>query len=167
MLAAGAGTARLAPGLPLAAVKGQAALLAAAAPPGAPILHADDLWIVPRPDGVAVGATAEPAWEAPHTTDARLDALLARARALCPALAAAPVAERWAGLRPRGARPDPLLNRLPGCERTLVATGGFRTGLATAPQAAALVAAFAAGETPTLPPGWSLADHRATATRAR
>lgn len=165
VLAAGAGTQALAPTLPLAAVKGQAALLDAAAPPGAPLLHADDLWIVPQPDGVAVGSTAEPTWTDPTATDARLDALIARARALCPVLAEAPVLRRWAGLRPRAARPDPLIARL--SPRTLVATGGFRTGLATAPQAAALVAAIASGGTPELPPGWSLAEHRASATRAR
>ncbi|MBP7242572.1 FAD-dependent oxidoreductase [Amaricoccus sp.] len=165
VLATGAGTRALVPDLPLAAVKGQAALVAAAAPPGAPLIGAGDLWIVPRPDGVAVGATAEPEWTDPAATDPRLDALVARARALCPALADAPIVERWAGLRPRGARPDPLIARV--SPRVLVATGGFRTGLATAPQAGALVAAIAAGETPDLPPGWSLAEHRATAAKSR
>lgn len=152
------------PGLPvpIGAAPGQAALLAATAPPGAPLIAADGIWIVPQPGGVAVGSTADPAGPPPA---AALDAVIARARALCPALAEAPVRARWAGLRPRAARPDPLLARL--APRLVLATGGFRTGLATAPAAGDLAAAMAAGETPDLPPGWSLAEHRATAAKSR
>lgn len=164
------------PGLPaligaaIGAAPGQAALLAAAAPPGAPLIAADGLWIVPQPGGVAVGSTADPAGPSPAAPSnappaAALDAVIARARALCPALAGAPVLARWSGQRPRAARPDPLLARL--SPRLILATGGFRTGLATAPMAGALAAAMAAGEFPDLPPGWSLAEHRATATKSR
>lgn len=168
VLAAGMACARLAPGLPVTGVKGQAARLDAAAPPGAPLLTADGLYVAPCPGGgVAVGSTAEASWAAASSTDARLDAVIARARRLCPALAGAATLERWAGVRPRAPRPDPMVGPIPGLDRALAATGGFRTGFATAPAAAEAVAALALGGAAILPPGWSVADHLEAAARRR
>jgi glycine/D-amino acid oxidase-like deaminating enzyme len=144
-------------------VKGQAALLAA---PGAshaadrPMIYTDGLYIVPHADGtVAVGSTSETSYQDPHATDARLDALIDRARRISPALRDAPVLERWAGLRPRAPRPDPMLGPLPGHPRVLAATGGFKTGFGLAPAVGTAIAAMAAGETPPLPPGFTAAEH--------
>jgi glycine oxidase len=152
VLAAGVGCPALAPELAVAGVKGQAALLAAAAPEGAPLIAADGIYVVPRPDGrVAVGSTREPRWRDAEATDARLDGVVARARRLCPALAEAPVVERWAGLRPRASRPDPALGPLPGRPGVFVATGGFGVGLGIALAAGELVAAMIDGA-PVAPP---------------
>lgn len=153
VVAAGNATRRLLPVLPLRrGVKGQAALLAAEAPPGAPILSAPGLWVVPRPDGmVAVGSTSEAAWTTAGP-DERLDAVIGRARALVPRLAKAPVAMRWAGIRPRAAGPDPLVGPVPGLPGVHVATGGFKTGFATAfPVARALLAMLEGREADLLP----------------
>ncbi len=140
-------------------VKGQAALLGGGVA-GRPMLYADGLYIVPHADGtVAVGATSEADWTDATGTDAALDALVRRARALCPDLA--PVLARWAGVRPRGPRPDPMLGPVPGWEGVFVANGGFRTGLGLAPAVGPAVAAMIAGETPDLPPGFLLGDHLA------
>jgi glycine oxidase len=84
----------------------------------------------------------------PQSTDARLDALIDRARRICPALRDAPVLERWAGLRPRAPRPDPMLGPLPGHPRVLAATGGFKTGFGLAPAVAAAIAAYAVDDPP-------------------
>jgi glycine/D-amino acid oxidase-like deaminating enzyme len=165
VLAAGTGAFPLIAGLTGRAlgqgVKGQAALLAADAS-DRPMIYTDGLYVVPHGDGtVAVGSTSETAFADPDATDARLDALIDRARRVSPALRAAPVLERWAGLRPRAPRPDPMLGPLPGHPHVLAATGGFKTGFGLAPAVGAAIAAMVAGQTPPLPPGFTIAEHLA------
>lgn len=125
------------------AVKGQAARLARAGVEAGPQIYAGGLYVVPHSDGtVAVGSTSEAEFADPGSTDALLDAVLARARALVPALADAPVLERWAGLRPRARDGGLLLGRLEA-GGPILANGGFRTGFGMAPLAARLVADLA------------------------
>ncbi|MFN3970016.1 MAG: NAD(P)/FAD-dependent oxidoreductase [Gemmobacter sp.] len=122
-------------------VKGQAALLAFDPGPDAPQLYADSLHIVPHADGtVAVGSTSETTFEDPAATDALLDAVIARARLACPALAAAPVIARWAGLRPRATTRQPILGPWPGRPGHFVANGGFKIGFGIAPLVAEVMA---------------------------
>lgn len=114
------------------AVKGQAAVLRLDAAT-APQISAPGLFIVPHADGtVAIGSTSERTWETEHP-DSRLDEVIARARALVPALAGAPVIERWAGLRPRATGGRPLCGAWPGRPGHFIANGGFRIGFALAP----------------------------------
>lgn len=121
-------------------VKGQSALLAHAAP-NAPQVFAEGLHIVPHADGtVAIGSTSERDFDDPTGTDARIDALIERARTLCPALRNAPVIDRWAGVRPRAASRAPLLGPWPGRPGHFVANGGFKIGFGMAPAIAALMA---------------------------
>ena len=121
-------------------VKGQSATLALPLPPTTPQILADGLHIVPHADGtVAVGSTTETDF-ADGAPDARIDALIARARAICPALADAPVIERWAGLRPRARSRAPLLGPWPGRPGHVVANGGFKIGFGMAPAVAAVIA---------------------------
>lgn len=141
-------------------VKGQAALLDAAAPPDAPVLFADGLYVIPHEGGrIAVGSTSENRYDAPDTTDAQLDAVIAAARTLCPALEHAPVLERWAGLRPKARRRDPMLGPVPGMQRVLLATGGFKIGFGIAHKVGEVVAAMATGEAPDLPDSFTVAHH--------
>jgi len=109
---------------------------------------------------VAVGSTSEKAWDAPGC-DAQLDALVTRARALCPALADAPVVERWAGVRPKAPGSEPMVGPLPGRTRVIVATGGYRIGLALAHLVGDAVAAAILGTAPhpPLPAEFSPARH--------
>lgn len=121
-------------------VKGQSALLTHAAP-DAPQVFADGLHIVPHADGtVAIGSTSERDFTDPAGTDAQLDALIERARSLCPALGEAPVTDRWAGVRPRAASRAPLLGAWPGRPGHFVANGGFKIGFGMAPVIAAMMA---------------------------
>ena len=133
-------------------IKGQAALLrldAAAVsgsageespPPPLPQIYAGGVHVVPHGDGtVGVGSTTEREFDDPAATDARLDEVLAHARAAVPALAAAPVIERWAGLRPRARTRGPILGAWPGRPGAWVANGGFKIGLGLAPAIAALM----------------------------
>lgn len=123
------GTGRTAGG----AVKGQAACLACDRPP-LPQIYAEGLHIVPHGNGtVAVGSTTEREFTDATGTDAGLEAVIARARMLCPALARAPVVDRWAGLRPRARSRLPLAGPLPDRPGWFLANGGFKTGFGVAP----------------------------------
>ena len=120
--------------------KGQALLLARDVR-DAPQIFADGLHIVPHADGtVAVGSTSERTWDDPQSTDARLDQLLVRAVAVCPALEGALVVARWAGLRPRSASRQPVLGPWPGRPGHFVANGGFKIGFGMAPKVAEVMA---------------------------
>jgi glycine oxidase len=131
--------------------KGQAALLALALP-DAPQIFADGVHLVPHADGtVAVGSTTERDSADPGT-DARLDALVARARQLCPALADAPVVHRWAGFRPRASHRAPVLGHWPGRTGHFIANGGFKIGFGIAPAVAEAMADLVQGAGNRIPP---------------
>lgn len=139
-------------------VKGQAALLAHDAR-DLPQIFAEGLHIVPHFDGtVAIGSTAERSFAAPDTTDAQLEALVARARALCPALVGAPVILRWAGLRPRAASRAPMLGAWPGRAGHFVANGGFKIGFGIAPGVADVMADLVLEGRDAIPEGFRVED---------
>ncbi len=122
------------------AVKGQAALLQLDRA-GAAQIFSDGIHIIPHSDGtVAVGATSEREFDAARATDARLDALVERARATVPALAQAAIVERWAGLRPRAASRAPILGPWPRRPGEFIANGGFKIGFGMAIGVARLMA---------------------------
>ncbi|MFB2530620.1 NAD(P)/FAD-dependent oxidoreductase [Paracoccus sp. p3-h83] len=122
-----------------AGIKGQSALLAHTAPSSAQVF-VDGLHIVPHADGTtAIGSTTERDF-ADLATDARLEDLIVRARAACPALADAPVIDRWAGARPRARSRAPMLGDWPGHPGHVIANGGFKIGVGMAPGVAAMIA---------------------------
>ncbi len=140
------------------AVKGQAALLSCAAC-DRPQIFADGLHIVPHcDDTVAVGSTSERAFESPDSVDGRLEALIDKARALCPALRSAPVTERWAGLRPRAKSRAPMLGPWPGRAGHFVANGGFKIGFGMAPGIAAVMADLVLDGRDLIPDGFRVED---------
>jgi glycine oxidase len=131
-------------------VKGQAALLDHDAR-HMPQLYAEGLHIVPHGDGTtAIGSTTERD-RTDTATDGQLDDMIARARALCPVLAAAPVVARWAGLRPRAASRQPLLGPHPHHPGALIANGGFKIGFGLAPLVGEVMADLALGGAPGIP----------------
>ncbi|AUH33801.1 FAD-dependent oxidoreductase [Paracoccus tegillarcae] len=120
-------------------VKGQSALLDFALP-DSPQIFTDGLYIVPHDDGTtAIGSTSENEFTHDRPDDQLTD-LIARARGLCPALADAPVIDRWAGIRPRARSRAPLLGAWPGRTDQYVANGGFKIGFGMAPKIAAIIA---------------------------
>ena len=120
--------------------KGQAALLSYNAA-NQPQLFADGLHLVPHGDGtVAVGSTSERVWSDPASTDAALDNLIARACRTFPVLAAAPVLERWAGIRPRSSSRSPVLGVHPLHPAAFIANGGFKIGFGIAPKVGEVMA---------------------------
>ncbi len=108
-------------------VKGQAALFQADINPEWPLVFHDGTYVVPHEDGrVAVGSTSELSFESGTKTDEQLEAVVAKAKALCPTLTGAPVIERWAGVRPKAIKRDPMIGAVPGYGNLHVATGGFK-----------------------------------------
>jgi glycine oxidase len=121
-------------------VKGQGAVLGYAMP-DAPQLFADTIHIVPHADGTtAIGSTSERDYDAPHTTDAQLNGVIARARLAVPALAKAKVVERWAGVRPRSRSRAPMLGAHPLYPGHFIANGGFKIGFGMAPKVGQVMA---------------------------
>ena len=135
--------------------KGQGALLAFAAA-GAPQVFAGGLHVVPHLDGtVGVGSTSEGEWSDLGTDDA-LEAVIARARAAVPALADAPVLERWAGIRPRARTRAAVVGRAPS--GVVIANGGFKIGFGVAPEVARLAVDLALEGLDAVPEGMRLED---------
>ena len=138
LLCAGRGLAALAPELPLHAVKGQTVRLRPAG--GWSLLPiAGRTYLLPAAGGtVVVGATFEHGATDPAPTDRATADLHARAAALAPALADAPVVEARAGFRmtvPAAVRPGrlPLVGPVPGREGVWAFGGLGAKGLLTAP----------------------------------
>ena len=133
-------------------VKGQAAMLDFDWPTDRPLVAAPGLYVVGHPGfGVAVGSTSEPDWQLPHETDASLDAIVERARAIVPALSGARVIERWAGVRPRARFPDPVIGPVPAMNRVWLLTGGYKIGFGIAHEMARASVRMILGTPPDLP----------------
>ncbi|TCM58394.1 glycine/D-amino acid oxidase-like deaminating enzyme [Rhizobium sp. PP-F2F-G48] len=134
-------------------VKGQAARLAVDLDPGLPILYSDGVYVIAHDaGGVAIGSTSEVEYADPLATDQRLDGLLAKAETLVPALAGAPILERWAGLRPRAVGRDPMAGVHPDHPRLHLMTGGFKISFGIAHRLARAVVEGLGGR-PTDPEG--------------
>ncbi|MEO0670173.1 MAG: FAD-dependent oxidoreductase [Pseudomonadota bacterium] len=139
-----------------AGIKGQAALLDHAAI-GAPQLFVDGLHIIPHADGTtAIGSTTEREYDDATGTDALLDTVIDRARAHVPALRAAPVLARWAGLRPRTRSRAPMLGAWPDRPGHFIANGGFKIGFGMAPKVAEVMADLMLEGRNAVPPGFEV-----------
>jgi glycine oxidase len=134
VLAAGAASARLWPGLPVRPVKGEILRLRhrpGASPPPRHVIrarvHGRPLYLVPRADGLVVGATQYEAGFDTAVTVAGVRDLIADAEAVLPALGEYELAEAAAGSRPGTPDNLPLVGRL--TDRVIVATGHGRGGI--------------------------------------
>ena len=124
----------------------------------APQIYAPGLHIVPHIDGtVAIGSTSERHYEDAKSTDEQLDVLYQKALEAFPALASAPILERWAGERPRAVTRKLVLGAYPEREGHFVANGGFKTGFAMAPLAARIILDLALDGRDTIPETMRLA----------
>ncbi|MDI3338338.1 FAD-binding oxidoreductase [Defluviimonas aestuarii] len=140
-------------------VKGQSALLALDAR-DVPQIFADGIHIVPHADGtVGVGSTTERAFDRADTTDAQLDAVIARAEAVMPVLRHAKVIERWAGVRPRAKSRAPILGEWPGRPGHYIANGGFKIGFGMAPKVADVMADLVLEGLNRVPDGFRVGDN--------
>ncbi|WP_180966824.1 NAD(P)/FAD-dependent oxidoreductase [Cohaesibacter celericrescens] len=132
-------------------VKGQAVIAKVGQPDGMPILFDRKVYVVPHDDGMcAIGSTTEPQWDDEHSTDNRCDEMFEIAKDLCPMLEGAEIVTRWAGIRPKPKKRDPMVGFLPGSKCLFAATGGFKIGFGIAHAIAQVSVERIAGLTPTL-----------------
>ncbi|MET0698371.1 MAG: glycine oxidase ThiO [Mycobacterium sp.] len=138
VLANGIDAPTLWPGLPIRPVKGEVLRLRwrkGAMPMPRRVIrarvHGRQVYLVPRADGVVVGATQYEHGRDTSPTVAGVRELLDDACAVLPALGEYELAESAAGLRPVTPDNMPLVGRLD--ERTLVAAGHGRSGFLLAP----------------------------------
>jgi len=144
VLAAGAWSSALVPGLPVRPVKGE--ILRLRRSPGTPpptsrtiraAVPGGHVYLVPRHDGVVVGATQQDVGFDTEVTAGSVARLLADALTVMPELGGYAMAEAGAGLRPMTPDGLPLLGRLN--DRVVLAVGHGRNGLLLAPITADLV----------------------------
>ena len=122
-------------------VKGQAALFESPDLTDQPIIYDDGIYVVPHEDGkCAVGSTTEKQWSDPTSPDPERNDYIERAKQLCPPLRNARMLGRWAGVRPRCNRTDPIIGALDDDGRILVATGGYKITFGIAHRMAARIA---------------------------
>ena len=111
-----------------------------------PVINGEDMHLVPlSEDELWVGATVEFPDGATviEANPAELERLMEGAIALYPALAHAEVLRTWQGLRPRPEeRAAPVIEKLPGYQNVLIATGHYRNGVLLAPITAQKISAF-------------------------
>lgn len=116
-------------------------MLSVAASAGAPqrVVRAGHVYLVPRGGQVVIGATMEPDRVIDEPEAEVIQALRAEGVKLCPALADAPVTERWAGVRPGTPDHAPFIGETvtPGL---YVAAGHYRNGVLLAPVTARMIA---------------------------
>lgn len=126
-------------------VKGE--VIALETPPGfeSPVIWGNGVYLVPRGGRLLVGATVQEAGFDTSLTAAARDHLRSRAEGLIPAAHGWPLAEQWAGLRPRSPDGLPLLgpSRL---SNLFIAGGQYRNGILFAPAIAARMAALMQGK---------------------
>ncbi|MFN7056806.1 FAD-dependent oxidoreductase [Hyphomonas sp.] len=108
------------------------------------VVRSGDVYLVPRGGQVVIGATVEPFIVPDGADEAATEALRQAAIALCPGLEAAPVTERWAGVRPGTPDHAPFLGETaaPGL---FVAAGHYRNGILLAPITARIMADLVTG----------------------
>ncbi|GGA30377.1 NAD(P)/FAD-dependent oxidoreductase [Neptunicoccus cionae] len=153
----------MAPYVPLhekTGVKGQAALLDADLV-GQPQVYAGGVYVIPHENGtVAVGSTSETSWDYPEP-DEKLDPVIAQARSMIPALADAPVLQRWAGIRPKARRRDPMVGKLPELERVFAVSGAFKIGFSLAHSLGTVMAQMIRDEPYAIPNSFTVDWHLA------
>ncbi|WP_198654584.1 MULTISPECIES: glycine oxidase ThiO [Nocardia] len=138
VLAAGARSARLRPELPVRPVKGEILRLRhrpGAAPAPTRVIrarvHGRSVYLVPRGDGIVVGATQYEAGFDTTVTVAGVRDLIADAEAVVPGIGEYELAEAIAGSRPGTPDNLPLIGRL--TDRIVAATGHGRNGMLAVP----------------------------------
>ena len=163
LLATGAWTGQLVASfggrLPIEPKRGQMLSLAHVPPVLHHCVHAEEVYLVPRPSGeLLVGATVERVGFQGAVTARAIAGLLAAAIELVPALGDLAISRTWYGFRPWAPDGLPVLGPWPGVEGLWVATAHFRNGILLAPITAQLMTAWITGGKPGMDVGDFLPD---------
>lgn len=139
--------------LPIRPVRGQMLLLRSRPGLIKRILLRDYHYLIPRQDGhVLVGSSFEEAGFDKSTTARVREELLHVATTLVPALAASPIEQHWAGLRPGSPEGVPYIGEHPVISGLYICAGHFRNGFAQGPASASLVVDLVMGRKPNINP---------------
>ena len=155
LLAAGAWTGALAASfggrLPVEPRRGQMVALGHVPPVIRHCIHANDVYLVPRPSGeLLIGATVERVGFQRAVTAQAVAGLLSAAIDLVPALAGLPITRTWFGFRPWAPDERPVLGPWPGIDNLWVATAHYREGILLAPITAKLLTEWIVGGAPSI-----------------
>jgi len=155
VLAAGAWSAALAASfgsrLPVEPRRGQMVALGHVPPVLTYCIHANDVYLVPRPSGeLLIGATVERVGFQRAVTAQAIAGLLGAAIELVPALAGLPITRTWFGFRPWAPDSRPILGPWPGIDNLWVATAHYREGILLAPITARLLREWILGGVPSI-----------------
>ena len=155
VLAAGAWSAALAASfgghLPVEPRRGQMVALGHVPPVLTHCVHANDVYLVPRPSGeLLIGATVERVGFQRAVTAQAIGGLLVAAIELVPALAGLPITRTWFGFRPWAPDGRPILGPWPGVDNLWIATAHYREGILLAPITAQLLTEGIVGGAPSI-----------------
>jgi glycine oxidase len=155
VLAAGAWSGALAASfggrLPVEPRRGQMVALGHVPPVIGHCIHANDVYLVPRPSGeLLIGATVERVGFQRAVTAQGIAGLLRAAIDVVPALAALPITRTWFGFRPWAPDGRPVLGPWPGIDNLWVATAHYREGILLAPITARLLTEWIVGGAPSI-----------------
>jgi glycine oxidase len=130
------------------------------------VIHAPDVYIVPRSSGkILVGATVEDVGFDTTVEPSTIQELLTAACGYLPELRSASIVETWAGLRPGTPDNLPILGPT-SLPRLFAASGHFRNGILLAPVTAKIMAELITGNHPKLdlsafsPARFATANHK-------
>jgi glycine oxidase len=105
------------------------------------VIYSSNGYLVPRRDGrILAGSTTEAVGFDKRVTKAGIAHIQSMALEIIPALAKLPLADSWAGFRPRAADGLPVIGPWDGIEGLVFATGHYRNGILLAPITGELVA---------------------------
>jgi len=141
ILAAGAWTSFIDPSVKVEPIKGQMVCLSAKPQLTRHVIYSPRGYVVPRQDGrLLAGSTSERAGFAKDVTAGGIHTILKNAQEISPAISALPIADMWAGLRPRAADGLPVLGPCGEIAGLIHATGHYRNGILLTPVTAELIA---------------------------
>ncbi len=125
---------------PTSPCRGQMIALQFDLPDDSPVLRSQNGYIVPRENGrVVAGSTLENAGFAKQVTPEGMNKILNAVTEIVPALANAPILEKWAGLRPDTPDHLPIIGAT-SVKGLWIATGHYRNGILLAPGTASAMA---------------------------
>ena len=141
ILAAGPWTSLIRSTIKIEPVRGQIVCLNTAPQLSRHVIYSPRGYIVPRHDGrLLAGSTSERAGFVKEVTVEAVTSILRNAIEICPAVASQPIADLWAGLRPKAPDGLPVLGPCGEIDGLIYATGHYRNGILLAPITGELIA---------------------------
>ncbi len=135
------------PDIGIEPVRGQMLCLDANPPVARHVIYCPRGYVVPRRDGrLLAGSTTEFAGFDRRVTAAGIQSITNAALEICPIVSRLPLADSWAGLRPRAADGLPVLGPCAEITGVFYATGHYRNGILLAPLTGGILAAAIAGK---------------------